>query len=217
MNGKTAALRLLAATALALTMTGCASVKLSMSDGAGGGTSAHTAERAQLSAALTNLEQQPWVDASAEKNDGLMTMIFAVGGPSPKALANTYLEAIESTPEQTVLTVRRDMETTLSEAWAIAQLGRDAARGSQPVKSDLRTIEAAIVETRESRLVYAETMSMLAKRDGTVDRAEIRRMKAGYNQAILELGRTADALSARLKEGRKTNVASGASGSISSN
>ncbi|MEM1379702.1 MAG: hypothetical protein AAGH41_03660 [Pseudomonadota bacterium] len=204
---KTLALMLLAVAA-----TGCASVQLDMADQGGRASSVvSNPEREQLAAALHHLEQHPWSEADAS-GDGLVTMIFGGGAPSPRALAEGYLGSVDDDPESAALAVRQDMEETLSAAWQVASAGRAASQASQPVKSDLRKVEAAIKEIRQCRLVFAETMGMLAKRDGTVDRQEIRSMKGEFNQAIAELGRTADALSSRLREKPRSSFAEGDAG-----
>lgn len=186
---------------LALGVTGCASVQLDMAQDRRLEPSQAVVERPELNAALTELERQPWTEAS-DGSEGLVTMLFGGGGPSPRALAEAYLAGFDDPSPRVAVEVRRDAEDILSAAWRVAREGKHASTASRPVKSDLRTVEAAIVETRQCRLVFAEALSMLARHDDTgVDRDEIRRLKQGFNQAILELGRTADTLSERLKSG----------------
>ncbi|WP_189575981.1 hypothetical protein [Parvularcula lutaonensis] len=196
---------------LALAVTGCASVELSMPTLPGGfgaekvaENDASTRQREELVDALERLEQRPWTPVS-DSDDGIVTLLFGGAGPSPQAQAEAYLTALEGQP---ITVVRRDVEATLAAAWNVAHEGKDAVRAMQPLPSDLRTIESAIVEARQCRLVYAEALSMIAKNGGNVSRDEIRRVKEQFNQAILELGRTADAIQVRL-DGEPVNSYAG--------
>ena len=205
-------LKILRSSFVALTLvaaSGCASVQLSMTDDPAASSTSQQAERLELAAALEHLQSHPW-DHGAESADGIVGVRFGAMGPGPKVKAESYLASMPSDAGQAAVTVRRDVDDTLSAAWRVVHVGKRASSALSPVRSDLRTVESAIVETRESRVVFAETMSLLSKRDGTVDRAEIRRMKEGFNQAILELGRTADLLSTRIKEKRAEAVAANA-------
>lgn len=192
---------------LAFAVTGCASVELSMPSLPGqqktvelSATDDSTRQREELVEALERLEERPWTPVS-ERDDGFVTLLFGGAGPSPKSLAEAYLTDLEGQP---ITVVRQDVEETLAAAWNVAHEGKDAVRAMQPLASDLRTIESAIVEARHCRLVYAEALTMIAKNGGNVSRDEIRRVKEQFNQAILELGRTADALQVRL-DGQPVN------------
>jgi len=189
-----------------LAAAGCASVQLNMTDDGTSAAQSPSAERVELAAALEHLQDHPWSHGT-QGTDGLVGVLFGAMGPGSKAKAEAYLDSLEGSADQTAVLVRRDVEHTLNAAWKVVSVGKRASQAMEPVRSDLRTVESAIVETRESRVVYAETMSLLSKRGGTVDRAEIRRMKEGFNQAIVELGRTADLLSTRIKEKRAEALA----------
>lgn len=186
--------------------SGCASVQLSMTDDPEAASTGQQAERLELAAALEHLQSHPW-DQGNDSADGIVGVLFSAMGPGPKVKAENYLASMSDNAAQAAVTVRRDVDDKLTAAWRVVHVGKRASSALSPVRSDLRTVESAIVETRESRVVFAETMTLLSKRDGTVDRAEIRRMKEGFNQAILELGRTADLLSTRIKEKRAEAVA----------
>ncbi|WP_173200283.1 hypothetical protein [Parvularcula mediterranea] len=186
-------------------VTGCASVEVSMPS-IPGMTKASIAEedareREELRSALAKLEERPWTPAE-DREDGFVTLLFGGSVTSPKHQAAAYVDSLEG---DVALEVRRDLEQTLAAAWNVAQKGRTATTAMEPLPTDLRTIEDAIVEARHCRIVYAEALLLLAKRDEGVSRDEIRRVKQQFNQAIMELGRTADALSVRLDGGEPVN------------
>ncbi|MEE4210070.1 MAG: hypothetical protein V2I43_12470 [Parvularcula sp.] len=153
-------------------------------------------EREALAHAVNRFDRQPW-DATDDPEDaGLVGMIFGRGGPSPKRDAEVYLVRVGA--EDSASQVRRDLEQSLNAAWHVAATGREATYAIEPIPEDLRMIEEAIVEARRCRMVYTEALTMIAKRDGSIDRDEIRAIKDEFNEAILELGRTADVMSQRL-------------------
>ncbi len=193
--------------ALALSAAGCASVELNLpglSKGEDVASLADTRQRANLEAALGQLENQPWSPTDYQEQqdeDGLMGLIFGSGGPSARSQAEQYLASLGGNP---VLQVQNDLERTLSAVWNVVYVGRDAVSSMQPMASDLVTLEDAIIEARRCRLVYAETLTMLSREDTSVSREDVRFVKERFNEAILELGRTADAMSLRLEQDVKS-------------
>ncbi|MCQ8185727.1 hypothetical protein NOG11_10000 [Parvularcula sp. BGMRC 0090] len=177
-------------------MTGCASVEVVMPGAKPVADAEPRRERAELTASLDRLEDSPWAENKAVETDSFVQALFGGGAPSPKEDAERYLADLEG---QATLTVRRDIEATLSAVWNVARNGKEAASALEPVQGDLRTLEAAIVEARRCRLVYAEALKMLGDDDPSVTRDEVRLVKSRFNQAIMELGRTADLVSTRLE------------------
>ncbi|MEM9809777.1 MAG: hypothetical protein AAF788_00985 [Pseudomonadota bacterium] len=158
-------------------------------------------EREAMIAALERLEARPW-DTPEEAETPFVTLLFGGTAPSARVQAKSYLEAIEADGVPTTLVVRRDLDESLTAAWNVAHVGRMASNAIDPVPSDLRIIEEAISQARQCRLIYAEALMIMMKESGDVDRNEVRRVKEQFTQAILELGRTADALTARLDDPR---------------
>lgn len=180
-------------------MSGCASVELSLPGLAADPEPAQdvdTRQRTMLNASLGELRNHPWSKDDHEDDHGITGLIFGAGAPSARSQAEDYIDGIAG---DRLLQVRNDLDETLVAVWNVANAGRAAALSMQPLASDLRTIENAIVEARRCRLVYSEALTLLGRLDEEVTRNEVRRVKQRFNDAILELGRTADALSLRLQ------------------
>lgn len=180
-------------------MTACASIQLG--EQAEPSTVAAKAQRDALEAAVGRLSDNPWSHADSE-NGGFVGVLFGAMGPRPKVLADAYLASFEdASATEMVSTVRSDAREVLGAALDVAEIGRDSSHIAAPARADLRLVETAIVKTRHARLVFSETMTTLARRDGTVERSEIRELKAGFDDAIVELGLTAEVLSEGLRRG----------------
>jgi hypothetical protein len=178
-------------------MTGCASVELVMPGTKKAEDHPPRTERTELVAALDRLEDRPWRTADTDPADGFVKALFGSGAPSPKEDAARYLAGLEG---DSVSHVRRDIEESLSAVWNVAQNGKQAASALEPMPADLRTLESAIAEARRCRLVYAEALKMLGEEDRSVTRDEVRLVKSRFNQAIMELGRTANLVSSQLED-----------------
>ncbi|MEM9285032.1 MAG: hypothetical protein AAGA39_04020 [Pseudomonadota bacterium] len=182
-------------------MTGCASVQL----GKGQDQAAETAsaeEREAMAVALEQLEAKPWDQEQAESSDGFMTVLFGGSGPSPKDEAKSYLRSLDVSEEAKPSAVLRDVDVTLAAAWHMVDAGRAASASVQPQPSDVRMLEEAITEARHCRLVYAQAMTLMAKDGLDVAREDVLYVKDEFTRAILELGRTADALSKQVDSSR---------------
>lgn len=184
----------------ACAVTGCASVEVklpsfSKTDTAAPADADAQRQREDLADAIQSLEERPW-GSETSREDTFMTLLFGGSPDSPRAQAEAYLAKIDG---DVLDVVRRDLERSLAATWNVARVGRRTATAMEPVPADLQTIENAIVEARTCRLVYAEALRMLMKDEGDLDHADIRRVKEQFNQAILELGRTADVISVRLE------------------
>ncbi len=190
-------LQLACISALAATMTGCASVQL----GKGEETAAlmePVQEREAMADALELLEANPWDEQEAEQGPALMTVLFGGSGPSPKDEAKAYLSSLEVHEEAKPAAVRRDVDVTLAAAWHMVDAGRAASASVKPKLSDVRMVEEAITEARHCRLVYAQAMTLMAKDGLDVAREDVLYVKDEFTRAIIELGRTADSLSKRM-------------------
>jgi hypothetical protein len=199
--------RFLICSGTALVMTGCASVELVMPGARTAKEVSPRVERTQLAAALDRLEEQPWGSEEAEAGDGFVNALFGTGAPSPRSDAERYVAGLG---DNAVARVRQDIEDSLSAVWNVAHNGKEAATALEPVAGDLQTLEAAIVEARRCRLVYAEALKILGETDRSVTRDEVRLVKSRFNQAIMELGRTANLVSMHLEGGDLPNYAQSA-------
>ncbi len=200
--GGRAILRLIVLCAGAALLSSCASVKVSMPNipglpqQASDDDDGRIREREALAEAVSHLERQPWDEGEVVEDSGFVGMIFGRGGTSPRDYAEHYLVRVGN--QDPASRVRSDLRRSLHAAWNVAATGREASHAIESIPQDLRMIEEAIVEARHCRLVYTEALSLIAENDSSVGRDEIRAIKDEFNQAILELGRTADVISARL-------------------
>ncbi|MEO1657625.1 MAG: hypothetical protein AAFR65_07875 [Pseudomonadota bacterium] len=192
---------------MAVAMTGCASVQLGKNkDEAAAAATAE--EREAMAVALERLEDNPWDGQEAEGGDAFMTVLFGGSGPSPKDEAKAYLSGLEVSEGDKPSAVLRDVDVTLAAAWHMVDAGRAASESVQPQQSDVRMVEEAITEARHCRLVYAQAMNLMAKDGLDVAREDVIYVKDEFTRAILELGRTADALSKRVNARRPEAFAS---------
>lgn len=190
-------LQLACISALAATMTGCASVQL----GKGAEEAAvlePVHEREAMADALERLEANPWDEQEAEQGPALMTVLFGGSGPSPQDEAKAYLSGLEVKQAAKPGAVRRDVDVTLAAAWNMVDAGRAASTSVQPKLADVRMVEEAITEARHCRLVYAQAMTLMARDGLDVAREDVVYVKDEFTRAIIELGRTADSLSKRM-------------------
>ncbi|MEO1040971.1 MAG: hypothetical protein AAFX52_01645 [Pseudomonadota bacterium] len=183
---------------LAAMATGCASVQLGGSDEAQ--MNAEPAqEREAMADALERLGTNPWQDDEAESGDAFLTVLFGGSGPSTRDAAKSYLSSLEVSEDAKPSAVRRDVDLTLAAAWQMVDAGWIASRSVEPQPSDVRMVEEAITEARHCRLVYAQAMNLMAKDGLDVAREDVIYVKDEFTRAILELGRTADALTQQIK------------------
>jgi hypothetical protein len=193
--------RLVLLGASAFILTACASVQIAMPGiGPKDEEPTRVQEREALSLAVAELGARPW-RAAEPGESGIVNLIFGDASPGPRQIAEGYINGMKLPADAATATVRRDLERTLTDAWRVAQTGRDAVSSPRVSPTDLRMIEDAIVQTRRCRLVYTEALSLLSDETGAVERAEIRDVKKRFNAAILDLGKTANALDARIRDG----------------
>ncbi|MEM7740773.1 MAG: hypothetical protein AAF225_08225 [Pseudomonadota bacterium] len=182
---------------LVATLTACASVQL------GGGQDQldlePVQEREAMADALERLGTNPWEADDAEGGDAFLTVLFGGSGPSTRDAAKTYLRNLDVSEDAKPSAVRRDVDLTLAAAWQMVDAGWVASRSVKPQPSDVRMVEEAITEARHCRLVYAQAMTLMAKDGLDVAREDVIYVKDEFTRAILELGRTADALTDQLK------------------
>lgn len=199
-RGVFAVLRCLFVSLCALAATGCASVQISLplAESQNGQRERDMlTQRVELTAAVDRLDDQPWSPVS-DDSDGLMGLLFGKSGTSPREQAEAYLAELQASPMPAATALRRDLDETLAAIRDVAATGREATTALEPIPSDLRLIEDAIVEARSCRLVYTEALALLARDDASVRRDDIRAVKKQFNEIIIELGETADLLSARM-------------------
>lgn len=188
----------------AMTVQGCATVKVSLPKLPGSEKSAEVSQqsvtqRHALIAATAKLQNTPWPAASkVSAKEKMVGLLFGQGDNAKitqSQALETYLVSLRAAPVPRDA-ILADIDQTLQHARNVAEEGRLAATSYPPSMDDLGVLEEAIGDIRICREMYVNAMKEL-RADGHVTKQDIREVKSAFTQSIRDVGRTADLLADR--------------------
>lgn len=184
-----------------LSLTACASVKVSM-PGLGGDTAelpnAHS-ERVALYDAASALADQPWGQVD---DTGLVNVLFGTIKETERdRVLEQYVSTVRVSAADPVTAIIADADSSLGHARRVAEAGRQAMHSMQPVGSDISTLEEAIAEARECRKMYVRALQALQDDGADVRDEDVDMIRDAFTQTITDIGETADMVAERVALG----------------
>lgn len=197
-------------------VSGCASVKIAMPGSdqeVQANQTANTPTRqtgqsdaqSNLTTAARQLQQTPWPEIDAPTtNERLTGMIFGTKDSensfTQKDAEKFYLISLQAKGHDQLALVQADADRSLKQARQLAEYGRQIARMKYVSSTDMETLESAIGDVRECRDVYVNTLKSLKAEGYSIDSSHWQEMRNAFNQAINDMGVTADMLAQNLNQ-----------------
>ncbi|MEX0645075.1 MAG: hypothetical protein WD076_07180 [Parvularculaceae bacterium] len=129
------------------------------------------------------------------------------GGDADKdEMVEAYLASLAPGPTR-INAIQADAWNKLHAADGLVEAAYSAADAIQPAAADVAIIETAIGDLRECRDVFVASLKAASKHGDPVDGADIRALKAAFNDSISELGAAADELADRVASDRTKTYA----------
>lgn len=121
-------------------------------------------------------------------------------------MVEAYLASLAPGPGR-IGVIQSDAWNKIRAAGALVDAAHTAVEAVQPAAADVDVIETAISDLRECRDVFVASLKAASKKGDPVDGADIRALKAAFNDSMSELGAAADALADRVASDRTETFA----------
>jgi hypothetical protein len=161
-------------------------------------------EREALASAAAAVAETPWPREPQASLADRLTGVSAL----PSSDANLAERFVDSLAEPRKPVVLAAAFANIEAARRLSETGESALTAIRPAMSDVAVVEAAIADLKKNRDIYVASLKLIARAGEPVESEELRRLRAGFSDAIGDLGRVADALAERMDDDATRTFAS---------